>query len=235
MNQLPLSPSTAVSTWRRYGGRPPILVVIVWVVAFCLPIDAIAKPTDTYSLDGVERIIPAKGKTKCPAVELITYKGNTVKLAPSGRVNEEFAKRLDRFESVLIDVATEIYGRPPKRIRSLGTYNCRRIAAYPTYLSEHGLGNAIDISAFDFGPAKKDQKLPADLPKTLRRSFSVNILKHWDSDRGVGKIHQEFLHTLATRLIERDDIFRVLLGPGFPGHKNHFHFDCSPWRIVNVF
>lgn len=225
----------AVPTNRRSSNHTPLVVLILlWAMVHMAPATR-ATPLDSHPLDGVERIVSAKGKPKCPSVELVTYKGSQIKLVPAGRVNKEFAIRLARFESVVIDVATEIYGRAPKTIRSLGTYNCRRIAAYPTYLSEHGLGNAIDISGFDFGPAKKDQPLPKDLPKTLRRGFSVNILKHWDAKSAVGKVHQEFLHTVATRLIERDDIFRVLLGPGFPGHKNHFHFDCSPWRIVEVF
>jgi hypothetical protein len=34
--------------------------------------------------------------------------------------------------------------------------------------------------------------------------------------------------------VARDDIFRVLLGPAFPGHKTHFHFDVAPWRLVDI-
>jgi BirA family biotin operon repressor/biotin-[acetyl-CoA-carboxylase] ligase len=36
-------------------------------------------------------------------------------------------------------------------------------------------------------------------------------------------------------LIGRDDVFRVLLGPGYPGHDTHFHFDMAPWRMVQIF
>ena len=27
----------------------------------------------------------------------------------------------------------------------------------------------------------------------------------------------------------------VLLGPGDPGHNNHFHFDVSTFRLVQIF
>ena len=139
------------------------------------------------------------------------------------------------FEKVVAEVALEIYGRVPKRIKHLGTYNCRRIGGYPWLFSEHGIGNGFDVAGFDFGPAERDKRLFKGLPKSLRRSFKVRILKHWNAQRGVAATHSRFLRTLAKRLIARDDIFRVLLGPSYPGHKNHFHFDCSPWRLVDIF
>jgi hypothetical protein len=43
------------------------------------------------------------------------------------------------------------------------------------------------------------------------------------------------LKTLARRLIGRKDVFRVLLGPGYPGHQNHFHFDMAPFTMVQIF
>jgi hypothetical protein len=27
----------------------------------------------------------------------------------------------------------------------------------------------------------------------------------------------------------------VLLGPGYPGHYNHFHFDMASFRMVQIF
>jgi len=37
------------------------------------------------------------------------------------------------------------------------------------------------------------------------------------------------------RLIGRQDLFRVVLGPAWPGHHNHFHLDFAPYRVVEVF
>jgi len=130
------------------------------------------------------------------------------------------------------EVAIEVYGRAPVKIRHMGTYNCRRIRLYPTYVSEHGMGNAIDIAEFQFARARGEERTTA--PRGTKRGFSVSVLKHWNKRRGVSAVHARFLRRLTDRLVARKDIFRVLLGPSYPGHKNHFHFDCSPWRIVEI-
>ena len=49
------------------------------------------------------------------------------------------------------------------------------------------------------------------------------------------QIHRTFLRTLAQRIIDEPRLFRVALGPAWPGHRNHFHFDCAPYRLVEVF
>jgi hypothetical protein len=73
------------------------------------------------------------------------------------------------------------------------------------------------------------------VPEGLRRAFKVRMARHWDGVGSKGRVHQRFLNELARRLIARRDIFRVLLGPSYPGHKAHFHFDCSPWSLVDIF
>ncbi len=132
----------------------------------------------------------------------------------------------------MAEVGTRIYGRAPRKIRHLGTYNCRRIGRYPDLVSEHGVGNGIDIAGFEFGPLARDAALPDGLPKALRRGFSVSVLKDWDPDPAAQAHKARFLRALTDALVARDDIFRVLLGPAYPGHKNHFHFDCAPYRLV---
>ena len=191
-------------------------------------------PLVNYGLDSVPRVVAAKGKIRCPAVDLVRYRGERIRYHKPVRVYREFRDRLYKFEQIVEEVATEVYGRAPKRIRHLGTYNCRRIRKWPTFLSEHGLGNAIDIEGFEFGPAPRDGDKDRSTPKRLRRSFRVELEKHWGVKKGPSAIHGRFLDTLAKRLVARHDIFRVLLGPAYPGHKNHFHFDCSPWRLVDI-
>lgn len=171
----------------------------------------------------------------CPKVDLVDYKGDAMKYDPWVRVYTGFLDRLKRFEQVVDQVARETYGRPPTRIVNLGTYNCRRMAAYPEWMSEHGLGNAIDIAGFDFGPLPKDAKLPDGLPASFRSAFNVRVLAHWSGKTRDAAIHARFLKTLARRLIGRKDVFRVLLGPGYPGHVNHFHFDMAPFTMVQIF
>jgi hypothetical protein len=190
---------------------------------------------EPYALDEVSRYVEPRGKVVCPKVELTRYKGDIIRYHKPVKVFVGFKDRLKKFEQVVKDTSIEFYGRAPKKIRHIGTYNCRRIGGYPTYISEHGLGNGIDVAGFDFGRLPGGATLPEGAPKRLKRGFRVRLLKHWKGRNAVNKHHSRFLRTLAVRLIEREDIFRVLLGPAYPGHKDHFHLDVSPWRIVEIF
>lgn len=196
---------------------------------------ATPEQADTYPLDELPRTVEASGKIVCPKVPLVRYQGTHLRLHSAVRVYEGFVPRLQRFEQVVQDVANEVYGRPVKVLRHIGTFNCRRIRLWPTYLSEHGIANAIDVAGFDVPALRRGQKLAAGLPKALGRSFSVRVKAHWTAADPVGMVHSRFLRTLAVRLIARTDIFRVLLGPAYPGHHDHFHFDMAPWRLVQVF
>lgn len=192
-------------------------------------------PVDAgYPLDQLERVINAAGRVRCPKVTKVRYRGDVIAYHSPVVVNPYFRERLRRFEVVVRDVALEVYGRAPRQIRHVGTYNCRRIAAWPTFLSEHGLANGIDVAGFDFGPAPRASR--STTPRAVRGAFSVRLARHWQEGRtGAAALHSRFLRLLVRRLIARQDIFRVLLGPVYPGHKDHFHFDCSPWRMVEVF
>jgi hypothetical protein len=161
---------------------------------------------------------------------LLSYPGAVVRYHKPVRVNVAFRERLRRFETVVREVALTTYGRAPARIRHLGTYNCRRMAFRRTKLSEHALGNGIDVLGFDFAPASR--RLPPGLPRALARGFQVRVGPHWSARSGVGALHGRFLRELVRRLAARRDIFRVMLGPGYPGHGKHFHFDCAPYRLV---
>lgn len=187
-----------------------------------------------YPLDDVPRELATDGgKLRCPDVDKVTYRGDVIRYHKPVVVYAGFRDHLERFEELVRDTAIEVYGRAPKTIRHLGTYNCRRIRRWPTFLSEHGLANAIDVEGFDFGPAGRDA--PKDLPRALRKAFDVRVETHWSGQRGVAKTHARFLRLLAQRVIDDEELFRVILGPAEPGHHNHFHLDMAPWRIVNVF
>lgn len=187
-----------------------------------------------YGLDDLEREVPATGTMRCPSVQLVTYRGETVPYHTPVRVYIGFRDRLRKFEAVVRDTAIEVYGRAPRQIRHIGTYNCRRIRLWPTLLSEHGVGNGIDIAGFDFPALKKAQRLPGDAPAKLGKRFEVRIKAHWNATGPINAVHAKFLLLLTERLRQRQDIFRVMLGPAYPGHKDHFHFDCAPWRMVVI-
>jgi len=166
---------------------------------------------------------------------MVRYAGDIIRYHRPIRIYTGFRDRLIKFEAVVRDVALEVYGRAPKKIVHMGTYNCRRIKGFPNLVSEHGLGNGIDVAGFDFGRLKRGETAPEGLPKRLRRGFKVRLLDHWNGKKGAQKLHARFLRTLATRLIEGEEIFRVILGPSYPGHKNHFHLDCAPYTMIDVF
>lgn len=194
---------------------------------------------DAYALDDLERFLEKRSRRlTCDASGLVSYSGTIIRYAGAVRINEHFRPRLERFEAVVDEVAREIYGRAPRRVRHLGAYACRTSRNRSYRLSEHALGNAIDIVGFDFGPLPKNEKLDPALPKALRHPFQVRVARHWaereHAPSSPAAVHTRFLRTLIDRLLERSDVFRGHVGPGHPGHDDHFHFDMSPWRFVRL-
>jgi hypothetical protein len=193
---------------------------------------AAARPLDRFALDDVSREIPPRGAFACPEVDLVRYRGTRLAYQKPLTVHRAFVERLAAFEALVAEVAIRVYGRPPVRIRHLGAYLCRRMKTYPTLLSEHAMGDAIDVEGFDFGPATGAARAAA--PRGLRGAFRVRIEDHWSATRGVGALHARFLRALADALIARADRFRVLLGPSYPGHRDHLHLDMSRFRMIQL-
>ena len=185
-----------------------------------------------YPLDHVSRKVAMTGRVQCPPVELVEYAGDVVPYHKKVRVYIEFVDHLRRFETIVRDTAIEVYGRAPTSIRHYGAYYCRRIRAWPYLISEHGLGNALDVGDFEFARLRRDSS--ESPPAKWRGKFSVSMSKHWNAT-GAGAVHRDFLRLLARRVIDSDKLFRVILGPADPKHRGHFHFDMAPFRIVNVF
>jgi len=228
--QIPALPGSSIR-------RMPVSIRVPWLAAAFVVLVSWTPPVladgdERYPLDDLPRVIEPRGKVRCPNVPKKKYRGDVVRFRRPVYIYEGFEARLRRFEELVRDTAVEVYGRAPRRIRHLGTYNCRRIRRWPTFLSEHGLANAIDIEGFDFGRVRG--RRAKDVPRRLRRAFEVRVEDHWNADRGPGAEHSRFLRLLAQRVID-ERLFRVILGPAEAGHHNHFHFDMSPWNIVNVF
>ncbi len=206
-------------------------VLAVFAVASCGgnqargPVNWVEVPDEelAYPLDGESRKAPRKGRLDCPVVQLIDYEGDRVAYHKPVRTNPFFRERLQRFEEVVHEVAIEVYDRPPEAIRHFGVYNCRRVRGKARF-SEHAFGNAIDVAGFDFGPGEGP----------LRDGFRVSVLTHWDARTGEERLHARFLYRLAEALSTRPDIFRGMLGPGAPGHDDHYHFDVGPSRYMTI-
>ena len=186
---------------------------------------------DAYALDDVPRTTTAGEKVQCHPEVLVLYRGDVVRLEPPSSVAEPFRERLQRFERAVSEIGVAVYGRAPSRIVHAGTYACREVAHREQRLSEHALGNAIDVTGFRFGALSKEATKTSVLPSKLRGPFLITITKDWHADPGasdVARKHREFFDRLAAVLREQQ-LFRGVLGPGDPNHQTHLHLDMAPW------
>jgi len=170
----------------------------------------------------------------CNPKGMLQYRGTRLHYAGAVLVSPAFRERLARFEQVAAEVAREVYGREPRLVRHYGAYNCRSTRNRKYLVSEHALGNALDLVGFDFGAAPRAQALPEGLPRALKLPFQVRVQRHWRATGEVGAFHAQFLARLTERLEARDDIFRSMFGPGHGGHSDHLHLDAAPWRYVDL-
>lgn len=186
---------------------------------------------DPYLLDAITRDVPLGGAVKCPeVVETMEYRGDIVRYATPVRIATAFAARLRRFERIVADVGQEFYGRAPDRILHFGARSCRTIRGRKDRLSEHALGNALDVSGFRFAGRRTASRERS----ALSAGFTVNVRKHWVRGSGANaKLHAKFLREVVDRL-RAERVFRGVLGPGHEGHADHFHFDQAPWRYVRL-
>lgn len=153
----------------------------------------------------------------CEAPEGVAIKrgGAGLRFQPLARVNCAFALRLGRFEAVMQEEARRVFKSPVASIVHLGTYNCRKMAAYPDFVSEHSFANAIDIATF-----------------VLKNGRRVEVERDWvRAEQAATTPAAQFLRRLTRRLYD-EQIFSVVLTPSFDSHhKNHFHFDGAAYTV----
>ncbi len=129
-------------------------------------------------------------------------------------VHAAFVDHLGRFERVVNEVGLEVYGRAPKTLHHGGGYSCRTMPS--GRYSEHAFGNALDVEGFTFPSAGKGK--PA---------VRIHVADAW-REHGSPQAKQFFV-LLLKRLDARDDVFRAIVGPPDPSHRDHLHFDMGPW------
>jgi hypothetical protein len=108
-----------------------------------------------------------------------------------------------------VPAAREILNGELVRVETFGSYACRGIvgggAASAGRVSEHGLANAVDISAF-----------------VLRDGRRISVLNHWQSD---DEATREFLQIVRRSACRR---FTTVLSPDYnAAHRDHLHFDMG--------
>lgn len=108
-----------------------------------------------------------------------------------------------------VPAARELLDGELVRVETYGTYSCRGIvggsAASAGKISEHGLGNAVDVAAF-----------------ILRDGRRVTVQHGW---RSSDPRERDFLRVIHKSACRR---FATVLGPDYnAAHYNHFHFDMG--------
>ena len=148
----------------------------------------------------------------CGAEQVVRVRTGPEGISWRGRpkVTCPVALAMGRMEAIVQEEAMRHLGRRVVRIEHLGTYNCREMAAYPGWVSEHSYANAIDVKAF-----------------VLQGGRRVSVLDHWTGDEP----NARFLREVARRLYD-ENVFSVVLTPAFDrAHRNHFHLDFARYRV----
>lgn len=156
------------------------------------------------------RPLPPVRDSACPvpAIYAISFVGSSrsVRLEPEAVVNCAIAERLDEFvERVVEPAAVELLDASLATLHVAGSYVCRTRNGEPdTRPSEHGLANAIDISAFELADGR-----------------IVAVGSDWTGDGPEG----EFLRRVHAAACGP---FTTVLGPEADAfHQDHLHLDLQ--------
>lgn len=122
------------------------------------------------------------------------------------------ANRLDTFEREVVQpLAKDELGRRVTRIDHLGSFSCRANSSRPSRLSQHALGQAIDVAGFRLSDGSR-----------------ISVERDWRD----GSEKSVFLHRLASKACR---YFSVVLTPDSNSdHYNHLHFDIGPERFCGT-
>lgn len=181
---------------------------------------ALAGPTparpdaDPYLLDPVPRS-PELVQSGCPDVPLIDHAGAPVPWRPALRVHPAFEPSVGDVERAFVEAARARYGRDPIALLSATSYRCRTMRRRPERLSEHALGNALDVRGIVIAEGESE--------------VEITVRDHW----GDGSIHDLFLHDAIRAVIDRARA-RGVIGPPTADHLDHFHVDQGPSRFIAI-
>jgi hypothetical protein len=216
-----IPPATATPTDRdRRPGRVAVMLMVA-VVAGCVgaprppaPSKTAAQCLDQLAAQGV-RFVPIAAPVAtngCGIDNGVRVEQTAIGWNRPAEMSCALAEQLDRFEREAVQPAAQRYfGRPVVLIRHFGAYTCRGENGGNGRLSQHALGNAIDVGSFELGDGTR-----------------VAVETDW---RGRGPRH-DFLHDVAKRACA---YFNVVLTPASDAlHHNHFHLDVGPYRLCSV-
>ncbi len=162
------------------------------------------------------------GAFQCGAEQVVRYSRGPGKIRWRGspKVSCGMALALARFEGAIQAEAEAHFGVRVAKVVHMGTYNCREMAAYPGWVSEHSYANALDIKTF-----------------VLTNGREVTVRHGWNVPKRRGKASRRaaqdaaFLRAVARRAFDEDH-FSVVLTPEFDAaHRGHFHLDLARYRV----
>jgi hypothetical protein len=120
-----------------------------------------------------------------------------------------------RAARALVKTIDDMIPHGVRTLRHYGTYNCRLIAGTDR-LSRHGLGDAVDIAAFELDDGSlytvlEDYEQDDDTPETAGGIFLYEAVHRWYDAR----------------------LWSIILTPNYnAAHRNHFHVDLTPGSHV---
>jgi hypothetical protein len=148
----------------------------------------------------------------CAIDNAVRVEATAIALNRPAEMSCALATRLDSFAREVVQPAAQRYfGRPVVLIHHYGAYVCRAESSGRSRLSQHALGNAIDIVGFELGDGRR-----------------IDVETDW---RATGP-RRDFLRDIAKHACA---YFNVVLTPASDAlHRNHFHFDVGPYRLCSV-
>jgi hypothetical protein len=158
-----------------------------------------------------------RGGIYCGAEQVLRYRKGPGEISWGGspKVTCPVALGMARLEAIVQEEAERHLGRKVRRIQHMGTYNCREMANYPGWVSEHSYANAIDIKHFELTNGKKIPVL-GTYPRNGAEPKNASA---------------RFLKAVARRLYD-ERAFSVVLTPSFDSnHRNHFHLDMARYLV----
>ena len=163
------------------------------------------------------------GAFLCGAQQVVRYSRGPGKIRWRGspKVSCGMAMALARFETTIQEEAEAHFGVKVAKIVHMGTYNCREMAAYPGWVSEHSYANALDIKTFILASGRE---------VTVRHGWRASTKGGTRARRRAAQ-EAAFLRAVATRAFDEDH-FSVVLTPEFDAaHRGHFHLDLARYRV----
>lgn len=183
------------------------LIALTLLLAACHSGGDTISPEELPGLVAIKRA-PVEGPGRCGFADaVVVTEAAGVKLSNPALMNMRTARTLDRWLRTAAVPAFGERGGGLTEISVIAHYACRnRNGTSVRKLSEHALGNAIDISGFVMADGSR-----------------ITVLRGWNSERDGPLL--KTLHRSAC------GPFGTVLGPrANAAHRDHFHFDTAAYR-----